>query len=247
MKKIYLIAIFSFVISTSSMGQKFEFTINAGTNTTLVPNFNDIIAIANDGLVIPGFINISNSATPALIGTWKSKTIPKQGYMIQLEISKKIKDRIGLSFEGGITNLKYNYETIIDYPGTPYKKLDKSSDNYGNPKLLYFNIRPISVSYYLIPNMLKITAGPSFNYLFSSQSTKYVIVYNGDIIERVYFTGSKNFSNLLYGFHIKSSFKVLNHANVFGSYQHYFNSIYSSESSKECKPSVFELGIGYSF
>jgi len=247
MKKIYLIAILSFVISTSSMGQKFKFTINAGTNTTFVSNFTEIIAIANDGLIIPGLLNPVNSLTPALIGVYKSTTTPKQGYMIQLEISKKIKDRLGLSFEGGMTNLKYNYETIIDYPGTPYKKLDKSSDNYGNPKLLYFNIRPISVSYDLIPNMLKINAGPSFNYLVSSQSTNYVIVYNGDVIQRVYFAIAKRFSHLLYGFQLKASFKVLNHANMFASYQHYFNSIYRSESGKECKPHVLEIGIGYSF
>jgi hypothetical protein len=251
MKKTTSTIILLLFICFSALGQRFEFSINAGVNSTFVPDFNNAIFIANDGLNIPGLILIGNSITIFPAAT-KSKTSPKTGYLIQLEIHKKMRDRINLSLSCGVNSIKYNYETIINLEGTPYIKLDKSSDNYGNPSLFYINIKPLIVSFELSQNKWEIATGPSFNVLILSKNTKNVIVYKDEMIERVYFEQTADFSNFLYGFHLKTSYRILKNSNIFASYQYYFNSVYgtkinSYKTGKECKPNIFELGIGYSF
>lgn len=89
MRKVFFTGIFVFAICFASIGQIYEYTISAGVNSTIVPDFNNTILIANDGLIIPGLININNSVTKPIFLVTKSKTSARIGYVIQLEIYKK--------------------------------------------------------------------------------------------------------------------------------------------------------------
>lgn len=252
MKFFIATGIIIFSIGIVLNAQKLEYKLNAGVNSTFVSDFNNSIYILNDGLVIPNYINVSNSITSPIKLTTKAKTSVKIGYFVQFDICKKINDRLVLSFSGGISSVKYNYETVIDISGTPYKILNDDTGNYGTPNFLYINIKPLIASLVLLQDKFELSAGPSFNFLINSNYTKNVIIYNNNLIERVYFEQTKGFNKLLYGFYLKTSYQIVKHVDLMVSYQYYFNSIYDIKNTnnkvgEECKPGILEFGLGYSF
>ena len=179
MKKIILIALFIQLIGYPLYAQKFELKVNLGTNLSFIPNFTNPIVITSGGVVIPGLISRNNSVYQPLLGIQQSETTAKLGFFIDLELSTKLSENIKLSFACGLNQMKFNYDSYVDFDTEittwpdfnklPPVELRTLDPNYGNTNLLYINLRPLNLSLSLFKNKFTLQCGPSFNFLISNK------------------------------------------------------------------------------
>lgn len=258
MKKIIL-ALFVQFIAIGLSAQKFEMRVNAGANLTFVPDYADLVLIANDGLVVPGLIHPGNSITPIIFAETTAETTARLGFVADLEIRMKVCDNCSLSLAAGIARMNYKYDNYVDAEGTPNVRLSELDDDFGITNLLYFNVRPLNFGIDLFDNKLTLQGGATFNFFLKGKSNSTVILYaepatggaNSEI-EKVYFSTSGIANRVLYGVHLRFEFSIIKALDLFLSGQYYFNSIYNSEESnfpelKAAKPITIQMGMSYTF
>ena len=257
-KKILLAVIIQF-IAVGLSAQKFEMRINAGANLSFVPDYADLVLIANDGLIVPGLISPTNSPTPIIFDETIAETKPRFGFVADLEIRMKLCDHCSLSLATGIARINYKYDNYINVDGTPNVRLSELNNDFGSTKLLYLNLRPLNFGVELFNNKLTLLGGATFNFFLKGTSNSTVILYaepvNGgeeDEVEKVYFSTTGKANSVLFGAHLRAEFTIIKALNLFLSGQYYFNSIYNGEKSnfpelKAAKPATIEMGMSYTF
>ncbi len=147
MKKVVITSIAILAINFVSLAQKIEFKVNAGVNTTFIPDFENTISVTSGGLVIPGIIHEQNSINPPVGTSFVSTTTPKPGFFLDLCLALKLNKKLRLLLSGGLSYMSFSYEAVVDAVGTPYIVLNEASKEYGNPNMLYLNIKPLNLSY----------------------------------------------------------------------------------------------------
>ncbi len=255
--KIFFVIIFQ-VILISLPAQKIEMRVNAGTNLTFIPNFTNVILIARDGMMVPGFVTLANSRGPILTSKSLSETTPGFGFLTDLELRLKINDRIKFTFAAGLSQMRFGYDTYVEAEGTESIYLSDIDEDYGNTCLLYANLRPFSFYVGFVQNKLSLQFGPSFNILLKSQYDDVVVIYGTNeyegeeyvVEDRVYFESIGKMSKVLYGTHIRADIKIIRSIDLFISGQYYFNSVYGhkttdSQTVKESKPFNLQAGISF--
>lgn len=260
MKNTIILTIIIQLIGYTLFAQKYELTINSGTNLTFIPDFTNHILIANDGMLIPGLISLPNSVNVPLISKSRSETTAQLGFFADLEFRKNIGDECKLSFSAGFSQMKFDYDTYVDVEGTPHVKLSNLTQNYGNTNLFYVNLRPLNFSIGLFQNKFTLQGGASFNFLVKSNYYNTVILYTTkqvggetvDIIDKVYFESIGDMNKILYGVHLRAESKIIKRLYLFISGQYYFNSIYDDKTSysqtlKECNPFQVQAGVSFIF
>nr|NQU90943.1 hypothetical protein [Bacteroidota bacterium] len=239
-------------------GQKFELSVNSGLSLTYIPDFTSYIAIANDGLIIPGFINIANSKTPILFCEAPSEVTIKPTFFADMELRYKITNRVSLTFSAGYSQLKYDYDTYINTEGTPQVKLSDISSDYGNTIHYYINLKPLNVTMGFLENKLTIQGGATLNFQIKSEYSNVLIIYSQELVgdeivydtERVYFNFHGNPSKFLYGIHMRAEYDIAKVLSLFISGQYFFKSIYHSDSkssqiNKMYIPFLLQAGFGF--
>ena len=259
MKRLLLLVLLTQLLASSLHAQKIEIKINKGINLTYIPDFYSDIFIANDGMVVPGLINISNSHT-LILTTSLYETTTRLGLFFDLELGVKLTERLKLLFSTGILQMKYSYNTIVHAENTPTIDLGSLSKDYGNTNLIYVNLQPIGISYGFLNNKINLQSGVLFNILIKSKYYNTVILYsnnnNGsqtyDNIDKVYFESIGNMNKILYGVNLRASYKIINNLDIFISGQYYFNSIYHFKKRQEtyqtlhdCNPFILETGVSW--
>jgi hypothetical protein len=223
-----------------------------------MPDFNNLILIANDGLIVPGLITPANSVSPLLISESQSKTNAKVGFSLDLEFGVKLNDKWQLSFSTGLNQFRFDYETYVYSEGTQSVNLSNLSKDYGNTNLFYINIKPANISLALFNSRFKMQCGPSFNFLVKSNYNNALILYTseqvGDIfvekVDKIYFESIGEMKKILYGVHFRTAFTLISRLDIFISGQYYFNSIYSEKNKDyqtltNCKPFQIQAGVSY--
>ncbi len=260
MKNRFVIAIFLQLIAFSLFAQKFEIRIDAGANLTFLPDYENWIYVANDGLIVPGLISINNSLTPVLIGNSTAETSARLGFVADLEIRMKVCDKCNLSLAAGISKLNYKFDSYVDIEGTPNVRLSEIVSDFGNSGLLYINVRPLNFGIDLFNERLTLQAGATFNFFLKGKTNNYVILYSQETVvggtsqkvEKLYIASTGVVNSILYGIHLRAEYNIVQALEVFISGQYYFNSIYDYEESnspelKAVKPTVVSAGISYAF
>ncbi|MCF6172123.1 MAG: hypothetical protein L3J66_14220 [Bacteroidales bacterium] len=259
MKRKITLVFFVQLIVIGLTAQKFEMSVSAGANLTLVPDYSNWVLVANDGLVVPGLIQPGNSATPLLHAETTAETTARFGFITDLEIRMKLCSNCRLSLAIGMANLNYKYDNYVDVEGTPNVRLSELDKDFGVTNLLYLNLRPLNFSIDLIKNKFTLQGGATFNFFLKGKSNSTVILYadpfsggaDGEI-EKVYFSSTGSANSVLYGAHLLVRFKIIEALDLYVSGQYYFNSIYNSEKSnspelKAAKPTTIQLGVSYTF
>ena len=265
--------IFLFLIMQLSgytlFAQKYEMRINTGANLTFIPDFTNYIFIANDGLVIPGFVSVGCSVTCPLISKSRSETMAKLGFITDFEIRKKIGDTWKLSFSGGISQMRFDYDTYVQANGTPSVLLSYIDENHGDTNLLYVNMRPLNFSLGLFHNKFTLQFGPTFNFLIKKDYSRNVILYTTEehegvtynIEDKVYFESVWKMKKILFGAHLRAELGIINPLSLFIESQYYINSIHSTKKLQdyyrqlpsynqplaECKPFQVQAGLSFIF
>lgn len=252
-KKIILALVIQFIVIGLS-AQKFEMRVNASANLTFVPDYADLVLIANDGLIVPGLIVPGNSLTPIIHTETIAETTAKFGFVADLEIRMKVCDNCSLSLAAGIARMNYKYDNYVAAEGTPIVRLSELDNDFGITKLLYLNVRPLNFSIDLFDNKLTLQGGATFNFFLKGESNSTVILYAEPVtgsteseIEKVYFSTNGKANSVLYGVHLRVEFNIIKALDLFLSSQYYFNSIYSGEEQKAAKPTTIQMGMSYTF
>lgn len=258
MKHAFLLVLIFQLIIQSISAQEFEFRINPSTNLTYVPDFNNLIIIVNDGLIVPGLISPANSLTPPLESESISKTNAKIGFSLDLEFVVKLSDKLQLSISSGFNQLRFNYDTYVEAEGTQSVNLSDLSKDYGYTNLLYINLKPSNISLDLFNSRFKIQCGPTFNFLVKSNYNNVLILYTSEqldgttheYVDKVYFESIGEMNKILYGAHFRTAFNIIRQFDIFISGQYYFNSIYFAEDNgyqtlTDCKPFQIQAGVSY--
>lgn len=235
--------------STAGIAQKNELKINASANTTILPNFQNQIFIA-DGFTIPNFINPANSKnTPQ---TWKtnSTTKSKVGFVVEAEAGRKLNNRWKLSLSLGLMQMNYSYDTYI--PQSFYKNdfhLKDIASNYGNTKLTYLTSRPINVG--VTFNKFSIQGGAILNYLVGKKYTNTVVVYdNNGQAAGAFFETKGEPKQFLFGAHLNARYEIVPHLEVMLGGQYFFNSLYKKDGTYQPmydKSKALQLQLGLSY
>jgi len=258
MKKIILTLFVQFVV-ISLFAQKFEMRVNAGANLTFVPDYSDLVLIANDGLIVPGLIHPGNSLTPLLHDETIAETSARFGFVADIEIRMKVCDNCSLSLATGVVRMNYKYDNYVVAEGTPNVRLSELDSDFGITKLLYLNLRPLNFGIDFFDRKLTLQGGATFNFFLKGKSNSTVILYAEPVtgsaeseIEKVYFSTTSKANSVLHGAHLKIKFSIIKDVDIFLSGQYYFNSIYNSEKSnfpelKAANPTTIEMGISYTF
>jgi|GEM_PF-2277556 len=241
-------------------GQKFDIRVQAGANLTWVPDFENIVLIANDGIIIQGLIAPMNSYSTLLVSSSTSKTSPGFGLDADVEIRYNLGRSWKISVACGLDIMKYDFDTFIEVPGTPNIWLSEYTTGYGNTSIYFLNIRPLNISKAILHNKLAIQAGISLDILLKSDNYNVLIVYaadpensgKADGIERIYFNSFGAVNNFIFGLQGRVEYNVFNNFNAFVCYQHFFSSVYDKKSSssqtvKDAKASQVQVGLSYVF
>lgn len=261
MKKAIL---FSFIFLLSAyplLAQKFELKINPGINFTFVPDFTNQVLITHGGLVIPNLVVPGNSVDPPIIGIGQSYSNAKLGFFADMEIALKLGEKFKLSLACGINQMKYNYDTYVDFDDAPPTYLSELSSDYGNTNLLFIDLKPINFSYGLFDHKLSLQAGPVFSFLVNSEQNNLVIRYssyvglNGqqyDVMDKLWFDSTNDLNKVLYGCFLRTAFKIIKPLDLFVSGQFYFTSICNKTDAdfpaiSDTKPIQLQLGLSYTF
>jgi hypothetical protein len=260
MRNLLFLVLFMLFLAGTLQAQKIEIGINTGANFTFIPDFNNKIFLANDGMIIPGIIHPTNSITALLVSNSVSETKARSGLFFDLELDVKLNEKLKLSFSAGVLQMKYGYNTIVDFEGMPAFDLASLSQNYGNTDLVYLNLKPLSISSDLLNDKVNLQFGFLLNILLSSKYNNTVILYsdqdNGnqafENIEKVYFESIGEMNKILYGIGLQASYTIIRNLDITISGHYYFNSIYDNNADayqdlKDCNPIVLKTGISWTF
>lgn len=223
----------------SVQAQNWEFKIGAGANFTFVPDFNGEVYIANDGLVVPNFIHITNSNSPVIVSESRFETKAKPGFYLDFDLVFSMTKYWKLSTLGGISYWVYDYDTYIEAEGTNTLYLSELDPSHGQTKLFYFNVKPLSISYAINNDKFELQTGPSINFLLSSSYSTVVLIEHQEIlngqeyqlVDKAYFKSIDEINKLLIGWHLLAGTHLLNNLEFTVSGEYYFNSVYFSENS----------------
>lgn len=250
----YYIA-FAFVmlsIGSDLRAQELEFSINTDYNFTLLPEFTNNVLIIEE-FILPGFIHPSNAVNPI---NYSQKTSPsiRSGYGFGIELGIKFSDKIKLIIIGGINLSKYHYETNINIEGTEPVNLKDLVSDYGNPKFLYANLKPLNVSTAILNDKLNVTIGPSINFLLIGKYYNVIAVYkpltedNGleEEVDIAYYEEVGDFQKVLFGMNLRIGYQVLTQLDIYMSSQYYFDPILKSINPGEVlRPTYIQFGCSF--
>jgi hypothetical protein len=259
--KIQFILLISIFLGISTItGQKSEFRIQAGANVTFMPDFNNVVAILNDGIAVSGVISVANSISPIIICETSSRTEPGMGFEASLDFEYSLRKGWKLFNSVGFDLMRYDYDTYISAEGTPNLWLSEYTEEYGNTSFYYINLKPINVSKDFFENRLTLMAGATLNINVYSKYSNVLVIYSEeavaegkvDGIERLYFDTSRAANGILVGIHGKAECRIISSLSGFISYEYFFNSVYhketySDEVIRNARPSQLNLGLSYSF
>ena len=264
MKKMILFSIIFQLCGYTLFAQKYELKVNPGINFTFVPNFINRVLITHGGLIIPDLIVPGNSVDPPIIGMAQSVSTARLGFFVDLELGVKLGQRLKLSLICGLNQMKFDYDTYVDFDDAPPAYLSELDPKYGNTKLLFIDLKPLNLSLGLFKNKLSLQGGLSFNFLIHSQQNNIIVRYttiygiNGetrDIIDKLHFDSTVELNKILYGFQLRAAVKIIKPLDVFVTGQFYFNSIYEDIDSdyryyvyiSDTKPIQLQFGLSYTF
>lgn len=264
MKKAFLLSFIILLSGYPLLAQKFELKINPGVNFTFVPEFTNQVLITHGGLVVPNLIVPGNSVDPPIIGTAQSESKAKLGFFADLEIAVKLGKNFKLSLACGVNQMKFDYDTYVDFDDAPPAYLSELDPKYGDTKLLFIDFKPLNLSLGLFKNKLSLQGGFAFNFLIDSQQNnviaRYITIYglNGetrDLIDKFYLDSTVELNKILYGFQLRAAVKIIKSLDVFVAGQFYFNSIYEDIDSdyryyvtiSDTKPIQLQFGLSYTF
>jgi hypothetical protein len=260
MKKSMFIAMLLIFVIPLISAQKFDLRIQAGANVTFMPDFENTLAILNDGLAVPGVISVANSRVPIMVIEPTSLTQPGFGFGAGVDSRYSMQKGWKLYFSLGFNMMKYDYDTYIDEEGTPNLWLSEYTPQYGNTSFYYINLKPVNISKDFLEGRLSLTAGATFNFNVYSKYFNILVIYSDeaiaagriDGIERLYFESTGSASLLLAGVHGKMDCRIIGDLYGFASYEYFFNSVYQKKTSfgdlwKDTNPSQLHLGLSYAF
>ncbi|MBO9728962.1 MAG: hypothetical protein J7623_10030 [Chitinophaga sp.] len=235
--------------SMAGIAQKNELKINASANTTILPNFQNRIAIAN-GFNIPDVIIVNNSQNPIYVVDANSSTKSKVGFVVEAEAGRKLNNRWKLSLSLGVMQVNYSYDTYI--PQSFYKNdfhLKDIASDYGNTKLTYLTSRPINVG--VTFNKFSIQGGAILNYLVGKKYTNTVVVYNNNgHAAGAFFEEKGEPKQFLLGGHLNARYEIVPNLEVMLGGQYFFSSLYKKENTYQPlydKSKALQLQLGLSY
>jgi hypothetical protein len=259
MKKTILISFIIYLSGFTLFAQKFELKIDAGANLAFIPEFENRILITKGGLVIPNWVVRVNSNEVPIIGTAVSETSPGFGLFADLEIGMNLSDKFNLSLLAGVNQMTYTYDTYVDFDEAPPGYLSELDANYGKTNLLYIDLKPVNLSVNLFKNKMSLQSGPSFNFLLHSEQNNIIIHYTEylsldgvpyKVMDKLHFDSTDSLNKVMYGWYLRSGFRIIKQLELFVSGQFYFNSLYKNYDTyyqyvSACKPIQLQAGLSY--
>lgn len=260
MKKSMIIAILLIFVIPLISAQKFDLRIQAGANVTFMPDFDNTIAILNDGIAVSGVISVANSIGPIILSESESQTMPGIGFGAGVESRYNLGKDWKLSLSLGFDMMRYDFDTYINADNTPNLWMSEYTPDYGNTVIYYINLKPLNVSKDFFRGKLTLQAGPSFNFTINSKYYNILVIYSDeaaaagkvDGIERIYFDWYGKTSSILAGLHGRVEYSIIDRLQLFISCEHFFNSVYQKETSSveliyDTKPTQLFFGLSYAF
>ena len=244
MKKVILLFVFclamcfAFAQGETSQPRRFDLHVNAGTTFTAPPAFNTVI-IHVQGFVIPGFIDPTN-AWSASWASYKSTTRSQLGWHVEAEAFYRLPHNFSLSVGAGLKKMRFDTDTkYISYSRNGQSTtvdLDDLDRSFGENSLLYLSVTPLNISKGFFRNRFVLQTGPTFNFLLSHEVKNVLAIYNSadsrtrNTPDEAYFDTIGNMRNLIWGWNLGASYKIIDPLSVKVSAQYYVNSIYDDKA-----------------
>ena len=228
---------FAFAQGETHQPPRIDFRVNAGSTFTLVPDFHNVM-IYTRGMVIPGYINPSNAWSMSA-GPTTSTARSLLGWHIEAEAFYRLPHNFSLSVGAGLKKMRFDTNSSATYydNGQPKKgNLDDLDHDFGKTNLLYLSVTPLNICKGLFKNRLVLQAGPTFNFLLSHDVKNVLVIYHSPDPQtnrnqdEAYFDTLGNMRNLIWGWNLGASYKIIAPLSVKVSAQYYVNSMYEDKS-----------------